>query len=53
MPKVALPVFYTLDQVAAAFHVSRRTMQDIIKEHPYYRRAGRRKLFSEADELAV
>lgn len=41
--------FYTLDEVAARFRVSRRTMQGFIREHPCYRLIGRRKLFTEAD----
>ena len=39
----------TLDEVAKKFRVSRRTMQEYIKLHPYYRVLGRRKLFGEAD----
>jgi excisionase family DNA binding protein len=45
--------FYTLDEVAERFRVSRRTMQGFVKEHPYYRVIGRRKLFTEEDILAL
>ncbi len=41
--------FYTLDEVAQLFRVSRRTLQDFLRLHPYYRRLGRRKLFTEDD----
>lgn len=41
--------FYTLDEVAERFRVSRRTMQDFIRAHPFYRQIGRRKLFTEDD----
>src|ERR1700719_4345480 len=40
---------YTLEEVAARFRVSRRTLQDFLREHPYYRVLGRRKLFTETD----
>jgi hypothetical protein len=40
---------FTLEEVAARFRVSRRTLQDFVRIHPYYRRLGRRKLFTEAD----
>jgi excisionase family DNA binding protein len=39
----------TLDEVAARFRVSRRTMQEHVKRYPFYRTLGRRKLFTEAD----
>src|SRR4029077_7432698 len=39
----------TVDEVAALFRVSKRTLQDFLRLHPYYRRLGRRKLFTEAD----
>src|SRR5262249_57779243 len=41
--------FFTLDEVAERFRVSRRTLQDFLRDHPYYRNLGRRKLFTEAD----
>ena len=40
---------YTLEEVAERFRVSRRTLQDFLRDHPYYRTLGRRKLFTEAD----
>jgi excisionase family DNA binding protein len=40
---------FTVEEVAARFRVSRRTLQAFIREHPYYRTLGRRKLFTEAD----
>ena len=44
---------YTLEEVADRFRVSRRTMQELVKKHPFYRVLGRRKLFSEADISAL
>src|SRR5438270_7842947 len=43
------PVLHTLDEAAARFRVSRRVFQDFVKEHPFYRVLGRRKLFTDAD----
>jgi excisionase family DNA binding protein len=40
---------FTLEEVAERFRVSRRTLQEFLKDHPYYRILGRRKLFTEAD----
>ena len=40
---------YTIEEVAARFRVSRRTLQGHIRNYPYYRLLGRRKLFTEAD----
>lgn len=43
-------IFHTMDEVAAMLRISRRTLQDLIKIHPHYKVAGkRRKLFSESD----
>lgn len=40
----------TMDGAAATLHISRRTLQDLIKIHPHYKVAGkRRKLFSQSD----
>jgi len=43
------PRFYTIEEVARLFRVSRRTLQGYLRQHPYYRILGRRKLFTEAD----
>ena len=40
---------HRLEEVAERFRVSRRTMQEVVRAHPYYRVIGRRKLFTEAD----
>jgi len=40
---------YTIEEVATHFRVSRRTLQNHLRNHPYYRQFGRRKLFSEGD----
>ncbi len=39
----------TLDQCAERLHISRRTLQMLLKDHPFYRRAGRRILFTRED----
>ena len=49
MARELKPDFFTLEEVASRFRVSRRTLQDFIRLHPYYRRLGRRKLFTEDD----
>src|SRR5262245_22623339 len=41
--------FLTLDEAAAKLRKSRRWLQSFLREHPYYRLAGRTKLFTEAD----
>ncbi|WP_237350427.1 MULTISPECIES: helix-turn-helix domain-containing protein [Rhizobium] len=50
---MALPQLHTMDSVAEALHVSRRTLQDIIKDKPFYRQVGRRKIFTDADIQAL
>src|SRR6184192_1821580 len=44
-----LIALYTLDEVAERLRKSRRWLQDFIRVRPYYRLAGRTKLFSETD----
>ena len=39
----------TVDQAAARLHVSPRKLRDLLKEYPFYRRAGRRILFTRED----
>ena len=39
----------TLDQCAERLHIGRRTLQMLLKDHPFYRRAGRRILFTRED----
>ncbi len=39
----------TLDQCAERLHIKRRTLQKLLKDHPFYRRAGRRILFTRED----
>src|SRR5262249_60022461 len=41
--------FLTLDEAAAKLRKSRRWLQSFLRRHPYYRLAGRTKLFTEAD----
>src|SRR5450759_5272540 len=49
MGEQAIPKLFTVEEVAARFRVSRRSLQAHIRQHPYYRTLGRRKLFTEAD----
>lgn len=39
----------TLDEAAAFFRVSRRCFQDFLRDHPFYRTLGRRKLIFPED----
>jgi hypothetical protein len=38
-----------MDEVAQRLHKSRRWLQDFVRDHPFYRLAGRTKLFTEGD----
>jgi hypothetical protein len=38
-----------MDEAARELRVSRRWLQDFIQRHPYYRSAGRKKLFAAED----
>ena len=44
---------YTMDEAAELIHVSRRSMQEIVKRHPFYYVNGHKKLFTEADIAAI
>ena len=46
-------VLYTLDEVATIFRVSPRTMKAYVRQHPFYRVLGGRKLFTRADIRAL
>lgn len=39
----------TMDEAATKLRISRRWLQDFIQDHPYYRTAGRKKLFTDED----
>ena len=39
----------TMEECAKRLHISRRTLQELVKRHPYYMEAGRRKLFAKID----
>src|SRR5262245_22277960 len=43
----------TGSEVAQRLHKSRRWLQDYLRKHPYYRLAGRTKIFTEADILRL
>jgi excisionase family DNA binding protein len=40
---------YTMEEAAAKLMISRRTLQKLIKKAPYYRIAGKRKVFNDDD----
>lgn len=40
---------YTMEEAAARLRISRRTLQELIKDHRFYFSTGRRKLFTEGD----
>jgi len=40
---------YRIEDVAQKLHKSPRWLHDFLKKYPYYRKAGRTKLFSETD----
>ena len=42
-----------MEETAAHLRVSRRWLQDFIQQHPFYRLAGRKKLFTPADITAL
>lgn len=44
-----LPRLLTLDETAAHLHVSRRWLQAFLRDRPYGRIAGRKRLFTEHD----
>ena len=44
---------FTLEEVAATFRVSRRTMLEYVRRFPFYRKLGNRKLFTRDDISAL
>ena len=50
---MGVPRFYTIVETAEIFRVSRRTFEDFVAVHPFYRQIGKRKLFTEADIAAL
>lgn len=49
----SLPVVFTMNEVAARLRISRRALQELVKKHPFYANNGRKKLFAEADIVAL
>jgi hypothetical protein len=47
------PKIYTMKEAATALRISRRSLQDLIREYPHYALNGSRKLFSDADLAAL
>lgn len=46
---MSLGKIHTMDEAAAALRISRRSLHEIIKRHPFYFLNGNRKLFTDAD----
>ena len=44
-----IAALHTMDETAGKLRISRRYLQDLIQAHPYYRTAGRKKLFADED----
>ncbi|MCL8385808.1 helix-turn-helix domain-containing protein [Xanthobacter aminoxidans] len=44
---------FTMEEAAAELRISRRALQDLVKDHPHYAQNGHRKLFSESDIRAL
>jgi hypothetical protein len=44
-----MTALHTMDEVAGKLRKSRRWLQEFLHDHPYYRLAGRTKLFTEED----
>src|SRR5260370_98212 len=49
MTATPLDEILTLDEAAAYLPVSERTLRGILREHPCYRKAGRRFIFTRSD----
>ncbi|HEU4683677.1 MAG TPA: hypothetical protein VFS39_04175 [Nitrospira sp.] len=45
--------FHTLEEAAERLRISRRTFQDILKRHPFFFKAGRRKLLTDDDITSI
>lgn len=50
---MSLPVILTMDEAAERLRISRRALQEILKDHPFYFQNGRRKLFTEGDIASI
>jgi hypothetical protein len=44
---------FSMSEAADILRISRRVLQELIKEHPYYYPNGNRKLFEESDVVAL
>lgn len=42
-----LGTILTMDEAAERLRISRRSLQELVKDHPHYAANGRKKLFSE------
>src|SRR6185295_14014498 len=49
----SLELAFTMNEGASILRVSRRKLQDLIKDHPHFYLNGNRKLFSESDIVAL
>ena len=50
---MGLGTILTMDEAAERLRISRRSLQDLVKDHPHYAANGRKKLFSEGDIAAL
>lgn len=48
-PSGSLELAFNMDEAAKLLRISRRSLQEIVKRHPFYYPNGRRKLFQESD----
>ena len=44
-----MTALHTMDETATKLRISRRSLQDFIRDYPYYRSFGRKKLFTDED----
>ena len=44
---------YTMNEAAAELRISRRNLQELVKDHPYFYSNGSRKLFTDGDIAAL
>jgi hypothetical protein len=50
---MSVPQIFQMEEVAARLGKSRRWLQDFLRDHPYGRMAGRKRLFTESDITAL
>lgn len=48
-----MPLGYTMEEAATRLRIGRRSLQELVKDHPFYYANGHRKLFTEDDIAAL